>query len=139
MNVRVLRALHRTGGSGAWSDAVSQLAVVLEQEFAGRSVVAMDWGLARNLVVLTDGRLRPTEVYERRPTPSAGAEAACASLLADPTHVYVRHAPPHSAFPGVWERCLRVAGEQHLALRRARLLRTRTGEPVIEIYTAEPE
>lgn len=138
MNVRVVRALHNSGGSGMWSDAVARLAVVLEEEFRGRQVVAMDWGIARNLVVLTDGRLRPREAFERRPAPVAYRDAICSSLLSDPSRVFLYHAPPHIAFPGLWERCLDLAADSRMTIRRERVFRTRTGEPVLEIYTARP-
>ena len=138
MNVRVIHALQRTGGRGMWSDAVARLAVVLENEFPGRQVVAMDWGIARNLVVLTDGRLRPSEPYDRRSAPLAGAELACATLLADPSNVYVYHAAPHVAFPGTWRRCLDAASDTHVLIRLERVVRTRAGEAILEIYTAGP-
>lgn len=137
VHVRIQAALVRTGGLGLWSDAIAELARVLERDYAGRTIVAMDWGFARNLEVLTEGRLRPREAYELRPEPSPALVATCAELLAESSNVYLFHVPRHTAFRGVREVFARVAEESGRTLRAERELRDREGSAVVQILVAD--
>lgn len=57
------RALTVSGGLSDHSDAIYDLASWLDQNAAGRPVVAMDWGLAASVTFLTAGRVTPIEVF----------------------------------------------------------------------------
>jgi len=139
MNVWIHRSLARTGGAGLWSDAISTLARRLEERYAGRPIIAMDWGFARNIEVLTRGRVRPREVYEFRSRPSPRFEAVCAGLLRDPANVYLFHVPRHTAFNGVWEIFIRTAGRLRKRVRLEEEVYERTGSPNARIYAVEDE
>ena len=45
------------------SDAGLQLARYFDQRLRGQEIKLLDWGLEYNMYVLTDGRLRFTEIY----------------------------------------------------------------------------
>jgi hypothetical protein len=61
--IETIRGLNATGGKGVWSDAGLELARYLDQQFPGRQVRILDWGLEFNEYVLTSGRLQPIEIY----------------------------------------------------------------------------
>ena len=61
--VSAVQGLNRTGGVGQWSDAVYSLADTLQDQFQGREVKVLDWGLQNNLYVITGGRVRSREIY----------------------------------------------------------------------------
>jgi hypothetical protein len=54
--------LLRTGGSGRFSDAVYKLADWLEAHQIHQPI-ALDWGIAKNVRVLTADRVQPVEVF----------------------------------------------------------------------------
>ncbi len=58
-----IRGLHKSGGVGAWSDAVLETARYLDRNSRGRDVMLLDWGLQYNLYVLTVGRVKLWEIY----------------------------------------------------------------------------
>ncbi len=59
---RYHQALNESGGLSDHSDAVYDMAAWLDQNATG-PVVAMDWGLAASVTYLTEGRVRPVEVF----------------------------------------------------------------------------
>jgi 4-amino-4-deoxy-L-arabinose transferase-like glycosyltransferase len=61
--VASIRGLRATGGIGAWSDAVVPLAGYLDQNYRGREIQYLDWGLRYNVYVLADGRLKGRDIY----------------------------------------------------------------------------
>ena len=137
-NLRLQFALADNGGHGHWSDAIYTVAREVEQRYAGRPIVAMDWGFARNVEVLTEGRVRPIEAYEMRPRPSPGFAGKCTELLAEPSNVYLFHVPRHTAFRGVWEVFARAAEQSGRTLRLESTVHERDGAPLALIYTADP-
>lgn len=100
-NVRVATHFDRTGGRGLWSDAVTTLASRVQHEWAGRPVAAMDWGFSRNVAFLTDGHIRPQELYDASAKQSAAVADRCAAWMRDPSALYLFHVPRHTAFAGV--------------------------------------
>jgi len=54
--------LARFGGLGRFSDAIYQLADYLDRNQIA-APAALDWGLEKNLLVLTDGRVQPVEIF----------------------------------------------------------------------------
>jgi 4-amino-4-deoxy-L-arabinose transferase-like glycosyltransferase len=65
-DVSMIRGLNETGGVGVWSDSINDLAAGLPR---GRTVKALDWGLAFNLYVLSDGQIRAREFFPEPPRP----------------------------------------------------------------------
>ena len=80
--------LAQTGGSGRFSDAVYKLAAHLDAQGAAEPV-ALDWGIERNVRLLTGDRVRPVEVFGFTPEPDAGFEERVRDLLADESRQYI--------------------------------------------------
>lgn len=58
-----IQGLKSTGGLGFWSDGALDLARQLDAQYRGRDIQVLDWGFQSNLYVLTDGRVKFTEIY----------------------------------------------------------------------------
>jgi hypothetical protein len=137
-HINLHRFFEQTGGRGVWSDAINQLAGLLEGEYAGRDPVALDWGFERGVAVLTQGRVRMKERYEFAQSPSPAFDDMSAVLLRDPNHVYVFHAPQTTAFAGQWQAFERAAMKARLQLDLEHALTERDGVTNTLIYTAQP-
>jgi hypothetical protein len=128
-DVRVAAHFARTGGRGLWSDAVTTLAARLEGEHAGRPVAAMDWGFSRNVAFLTDGRLRPHELYDLAVVQGPEVAARLTEWMRDPAALYLFHVPRHTAFPGVREIFEDTARGLGRTVELVDEVRDRDGEP----------
>ncbi|MCS6849275.1 MAG: glycosyltransferase family 39 protein [Anaerolineae bacterium] len=137
-NLVLLRFLEQTGGRGLWSDALNRVATLLESDFAGRPVVAMDWGFERNIALLTQGRVRMREAYEYTRDPSPRFTDTSLVLLREPNNVYLFHSPETTAFGGHWERFERAALKSRMQLVQVAALHERDGVTNTLIYVAKP-
>jgi 4-amino-4-deoxy-L-arabinose transferase-like glycosyltransferase len=138
INARMHQFFVATGGRGFWSDSVYALADDLSARFAGRPVIAMDWGFRRTLEFLTRDQIRPREMFEYAPAPSPKFEDVSTVLLRDPQNVYLFHAPETTAFHSHWEMFERAALKSHKQLVREATLTERDGATNTLIYTARP-
>lgn len=130
------RSLAQSGGGGFFSDAIYSLAGDLEG--AGeRRIVALDWGFARNLQLLTHDDLKPAEWFAYGP-PGEETEASLNNLVVQPGLFYLLHAPRFTAFPGHRELFEKVAYRHGLAPVVLKSYNQRDGEPVFQVYTLEP-
>jgi hypothetical protein len=133
LNVMIAEAYHRlmtaTGGTGRWSDAIYELAEALKARYAERPIQIMDWGLGNQLSVLSAGQLRlrePFWAYIDRPQ----SDRRLDQLVADPTNVFLVHAPganifnnPRTALNDAAHRsCRRVGNEEHFFERSSRMV-----------------
>ncbi len=137
-NFMLLRFFEQTGGRGLWSDALNRTAALLESDFAGRPVVAMDWGFERSIALLTQGRVRMREAYEYTQQPSPRFTDASLMLLRDPANVYVFHAPAVTAFDGHWQAFERAALKSRMQIVQVAALHERDGVTNTLIYVAQP-
>lgn len=137
-SVQLHRFFEQTGGRGVWSDAINQLAGLLDGPYVGRDPVALDWGFERGVALLTQGRIRMKERYEFTQSPSPKFDDMSAVLLRDPNHVYVFHAPQTTAFAGHWQAFERAAMKARLHLALEHALAERDGVTNTLIYTAQP-
>jgi 4-amino-4-deoxy-L-arabinose transferase-like glycosyltransferase len=80
--------LARTGGSGRFSDAVYKLSAWLDQNHIGQPV-ALDWGIEKNVRVLTGDRVRPAEIFGFTPEPDDAFRQRVMEMLKDPTRQYI--------------------------------------------------
>ncbi|MDW8293511.1 MAG: hypothetical protein RML84_10510 [Anaerolineae bacterium] len=80
--------LARTGGSGRFSDAVYKLARWLDENRIARPI-ALDWGIERNVRVLTADRVRPVEIFGFTPEADEGFRQRALSALQNPEHYYI--------------------------------------------------
>lgn len=57
------REIRRTGGVGVWSNAIYSVNDYLRVNYPGCEVKVLDWGLGYNLVFLSNGTIRQTELF----------------------------------------------------------------------------
>lgn len=62
-NVAAIRGLGRTRGLDDWSASVFNLAEDLKRHAAGKQVVLLDWGFGNSLFVISNGEIRPRELF----------------------------------------------------------------------------
>lgn len=130
-------ALRRTGGLAAHSDAVYRLAGWLEERGVD-DPIALDWGLRNSVLVLTDGRVVPVEIfmYDREPPPLF-FDWLYGALTKDPDQLYILHADPFAVFPrrAAFEDLARKLGRE---VRLEGQFRQRDGTVIYEVYSARP-
>ncbi|RMG63354.1 MAG: hypothetical protein D6709_08700 [Chloroflexi bacterium] len=80
--------LARTGGTGRFSDAIYKLADWLDAN-AVHQPVALDWGIEKNLRVLTADRVRPIEIFGFSEQADEGFRRRAAEMLQDPNRRYI--------------------------------------------------
>jgi len=80
--------LLRTGGSGRFSDAIYKLAdwLTLSQI---EQPIALDWGIEKNVRVLTANRVRPVEVFGYSAEADEAFRQRVRDALADPEQYYI--------------------------------------------------
>lgn len=132
------RVLAETGGAGAWSDAIYELASHLRGE--RRRVVSMDWGINLNLLVLSNGALRTGEawlefLYTREASPDMQR------LIETPDQLFVFHSAKYagvlaaSNFDGPRQTFFRTLDSMGARAVLERRFHQRNGEPVLELYS----
>jgi hypothetical protein len=96
--IQSIRGLKNSGGLGVWSNAGIDLARYLDRDFRDRQIKMLDWGLQYNLYILTDGRLKPKEIY----SPSSEDLSASGRPWIDEIReggVFLLHGPEDRQFP----------------------------------------
>lgn len=136
LNAATLNALNTTGGRGNWSDSIYALNAALQKDYAGRNLIAMDWGFRRNLQFLSNLSLAPQEVYEPTQRPSPKFNDMSAVLLRDPQNVFLFHPPAQTFFSGRWEVFNREAQKAHKQVALEQVFSERDGVPNSWIVTA---
>jgi hypothetical protein len=132
------RSLARTGGIGRFSDAVYALARYLEQQRL-TTPAALDWGMEKNLLILTDGRVQPQEIFGYSAEPDEGfrerVEAAlcdgCAFINTDSRYAVF---PREAAF-----RELAAAAGYEVVLDENAIFRERSGQAAFLVYRVRPK
>jgi 4-amino-4-deoxy-L-arabinose transferase-like glycosyltransferase len=137
-NIAILNFFSQTGGRGFWSDSVYALADTLQTRFGSRPIRAMDWGFRRTIEFLTKDAVRPQEMFEYAPQPSAQFANMSTVLLRNPDNVYLFHAPHTTAFGGHWEMFERAAMKSRKQLVLEQTLTERDGVTNTLIYSAQP-
>ncbi len=98
-DVRYHRALAVSGGLGAHSDAVEDLARWLAAgERRGAPVAAMDWGIAAPVAFLTRGAVTPVEAFGYSWETDADFAARLSRFVHDPASIYLWRAPDEIIF-----------------------------------------
>ncbi|MCL4506268.1 MAG: glycosyltransferase family 39 protein [Chloroflexi bacterium] len=126
--------LAQTGGSGRFSDAIYKLAAYLDTQHIAQPI-ALDWGIEKNVRVLTDDRVRPEEIFGFTPEPGALFEQRARELLRDPSRQYIV----------LWDRFAvynrrkaftQIAGEMGLQVTETFIAHERSGLPVYVVLQA---
>lgn len=136
-DVRIYRALSRSGGRGDWSDAIGTVASHLQTLPEGRAVTVLDWGLANNLYVLSWGRIQPQEAFWDA-TPKRASNGVRWEKLVAQGGFFLTTADEQRHFPAAtagFERALQGSGQPFRRLD----FHGRDGHPFSELYVVEPE
>ncbi len=92
------RALATSGGLASHSPAIYDLAAALDSRDL-TAPVAMDWGFAAQVQFLTEGRVRPIEIFGYEWREDEGFARRLQSFLGNPDSVFIFHAPGETIFP----------------------------------------
>jgi hypothetical protein len=133
------RALSRSGGFSAHSDANYRLAEYLEQK--GRPVVAMDWGIRSTVQFLTEGRVNPIERFgfEDLDRPGADFAADLAVHLADEDTYYIYHAEEETVYKGRRELFDTLVRQRGRVPDDKRVIYDRGGRPLFVVMEADDD
>jgi hypothetical protein len=138
--VRYHAVLARSGGLADHSDASYHLAYHLRYNGMG-APLALDWGFAAPVRYLSEGTVRPIEIfgYDSFTAPDAGFAERLRPFLQNPTNVYLLHAPEMTVFAGRREVLIALvaASSQRLVLEQT--FRQRDGAPLYELWRVLPE
>ena len=128
-----LSRLDRTGGLGGFSDGIYALDRDLVQHDARHRIVVVDWGIYQNLIALSNGTLKGTELWEELNARGRlrGSELA---KLDDPSARYILHAPQATLFPRARGRFFAIVRREGRHAVIERRIATRLGQPLFEIY-----
>jgi 4-amino-4-deoxy-L-arabinose transferase-like glycosyltransferase len=80
--------LAKTGGAGRFSDAIYKLATYLDSQGID-APVALDWGIEKNVRILTNDRVRPVEVFGFASRADETFKQRTREMLQDPSRQYI--------------------------------------------------
>jgi MFS family permease len=132
---RYHEALRRTGGMTAFSDAIYPLADWLDSNGHYRPY-ALDWGVRPNVMILTEGRVTPLEIYGQTMEPGAEFERSIIASLDEQHPVYITQTEVSAAFPRIDR--FRELVEQHGGqVRLEQVFTQRDGIPAYYVFTVD--
>jgi hypothetical protein len=123
--------LNQTGGLGPHSDAVYRLIDTLK-EHSDEPVVAMDWGFAPQVRMMTSEAIQPQEVFGYTWEPDEGFTDRLNAALDQPEALFVFHFPQETIFPRREQFDAALAARGWVADTVA-IISRRDGAPVFEI------
>jgi hypothetical protein len=129
----MLSRIRVTGGIGNFSDGIYTLERDLVRHDRSRRLVVIDWGIFQNLVAISGGDLKATELWQQL-NEKGRVRGNVLEQLEDPSARYVLHAPTATNFPRARSRFFAA---QRTGGRDARLVLTvptRLGQPLFEVY-----
>lgn len=132
VNVNYHRALAASGGYNVHSDAVYALSDYLASQPADTPIVAMDWGFAPQVRMLTGGRVTPNEIFGYTWQADDSFRARLSEALEEPGALFVFHFPQETIFPRreAFEAAL---AERGLAPHTEIFFSRRDGAPIFEV------
>ncbi len=133
VDVRYHEALARTGGYSGFSSAIYSLADYLDQHHMDRPY-ALDWGFKYNVMILTQGRVEPLEIYGSTYDPGPDFEAALRAALATSNPVFIAHTEEGSAYPRL-DAFRRIAAQQGKTVTLEQTFSQLDGKPVYYLFT----
>ena len=132
-----IHAIHRTGGTGPWSDEIYRLADFLREERAERAI-CIDWGFRKNLFLLTKGALLLEEPFWRWEDEKKMEEEFGRMENLPAKTFFLLHPRPYGVrgFPTVHQfKALVTRAGKKPTLRRT--FYEKNGRPIYLVYTLE--
>ncbi len=124
-------SLNETGGYGRFSDAIYPLANYLEEQLPAQPAM-LDWGLAKNILILTNGRVNPTEIFGYSYEPDGGFEQRVQAALAT-QNTFVLTDPLYAVFPRD-EAFRQIANQSGYEISETKIFRERSGQSAYIVY-----
>jgi len=126
-------SLAKFGGYGRFSDAVYALANALDAQQI-TSPAALDWGMEKNIFVLTNGRVQPIEIFGYSTEPDAGFQARVEAALCDGC-VFINVDQRYAVFPRdeAFRQIAAQAGYK-VMLDESDIFREHSGQPAFVLY-----
>lgn len=135
--IRYHQEIQRTGGTGAFSDAIYELADDLSQ-VENTPIIALDWGFRRSLQFLTLDRVNPEERFHFGPQPDTATEIFINWRVTQGSALYLLHTPKATAFSGHRELFEEAAYRHRLVPTLWKRYYQRDRQPVIEVFSLKP-
>lgn len=131
---RYHQALSDSGGLVNHSDAIYRLADYLAQK--GEKTVAMDWGLATSLQLLTQGRVNPEEIFGYSPEADPGFPHRLYPHLVGGPQLFLFHTPGFTVYPRfeAFQELVTRLGQRAILEQR---FAQRDGSPLLLVYRVE--
>lgn len=131
------RELTRSGGAGAHSAAIYDLAAYLEKEGITKPVI-MDWGIDASLRILTQGQVQPVEIFGYEWEAGKDFRRRVGEALQNPNNVYVFHSPQDTVFQRREAFEAEVAAEGKTIVEE-KIIRDRSTIPIFVLVRVESE
>jgi len=125
-------AVERSGGLSRFSDAVYKLAGWLDAQNAP-TVYALDWGIAKNVYVLTQGRVSPIEVFGYAGASSDDLDQRLERALRDRTALYILHSREDTVFE-LYQQFAAAAGRAGVTPRIIEAFADKSGAPIYVMW-----
>jgi hypothetical protein len=114
-NLAASRGLRESGGVNAWSDAIYSVNDYLLANYKEREIKILDWGLQNNLYVLSNARIKSTELFWGATRERSGSGVNWSEAISG-GGVYLTDAGNNLHFPeatqGFWA-ALRASGQSY--------------------------
>lgn len=124
--------LARGGGQSSFSSAIYTLAERMGDEGIDEPY-ALDWGFKYPIMILTEGRVTPLEIYGSTYEPGPDFEAALRQALTDPAPVFIAHDEEASSVPRL-DAFRRIVGESGRAIVQQETIRQLDGKQVFYVF-----
>lgn len=135
-DLRYHDALQETGGLTAFSDAIYSLADYLDEN-GHRQPYALDWGVRPNVMILTEGRVEPIEIFGHSLEPGAAFDQALEQALATENPVFISQTEVSSAFPRL-DRFREIVEARGGVVVLDKVFPQRNGVPAYYLFRVEP-
>ncbi len=127
--------LAKTGGSGRFSDAVYELAEYLDVR-GGPAPVALDWGIEKQIRVLTNDRVQPIEIFGYTSDADDGFRTRAREMLSGQKRAYIVLWDKFAVYNRRLE-FTRLADEMGMQVTEAFIAHERSGLPVYVVLEAK--
>jgi Dolichyl-phosphate-mannose-protein mannosyltransferase len=128
-------ALERSRGLSRFSDAIYRLADWLDARAYG-TVYAVDWGMAKNVQILTQGRVNPIEIFSFAGEPPEAFVQRAEKALLTPNAVYLLHSKEDTVYE-LYPTFQATADRLGVKLKIIEATRDQSGAPVHVMWIRE--